>query len=300
MPALIRYRHQVLSLDSSLALTRGNPLGLMASTSFLNPLEGIYTGICTIQRGQPPLIGQIRYVMGTRAAHLTYLLPHNALNSMALPGRLEHLITQAGQWGAFHVVAEVDENSTAFEGMRRAAFSTYAFQRIWRMPADTSQDSHSPWVVAVETDTHAIRSLYQSLVPSLIQPMEGVIGNHPQGLLVRQGNDLVAYAEVVYGPRGVWVQPFIHPSVENPGQLLPSLATSIPRTAGRPVYLCVRSYQAWLETALNEIRADCGARQALMVRHIAMLQRVGQMAAVPNLENSRAETSLPLAPFNQE
>jgi len=236
-------------------------------------------------------VGQVRCGLGARRARLTYLLPHNALNSMALPALLEHLTARAGSWGAFHVLAEVDEHSSAFEGMRRASFSTYAFQRIWKLPM---QNQENPWPAAGEADAMAIRSLYQSLVPSLVQPMEGLVEKKPQGLLLRQGSDLAAYAELVYGPHGIWVQPFVHPSVENPASLLTSLVGSIPHTGGRPVYMCVRSYQSWLETALSEMNADSSPRQALMVRHIAIPQRAAQMVAIPNLENGRAETSIPI------
>jgi hypothetical protein len=294
---LFRYRNQVLPLDSCLALTRGNPLGLLSSASFLNPMEGVFTAICSIQRGQPPLIGQIRASMGSRRAHLTFLLPQNALNTLALPGLLDYLTAQAGRWGAFHVQAEVDEHSSAFEGMRRASFSTYTFQRIWKLPAGGAGAS---WAVASNNDTMAVRSLYQSLVPSLVQPMEGIAEKHPQGLVMRVNNELVAYADVLYGPSGIWVQPFVLPSVEKPGELLSSLAASIPHPGGRTIYLCVRSYQAWLELALGEMNADSGPRQALMVRHIAMTQRAAQTVAIPNLEGTRAETSIPLAHLKGE
>ena len=37
----------------------------------------------------------------------------------------------------------------------------------------------------------------------------------------------------------------------------------------RPVYVCVRSYQAWLETVLEDLGAEAGTRQAVMVRRLA-------------------------------
>lgn len=263
----------------------------------LNPMENVYTAVCVIQRGQPPLIGQVRAPMGARRAHIAFLMPLNALNTMALPALLETLTATAGGWGVFHILAEVDEHSTAFEGLRRASFTTYGFQRIWKLPAAPAA---RPWPAAASADTQAIRSLYQSLVPSLVQPMEGLAERRPQGLIQRREGDLAAYAEVIYGPQGIWVQPFIHPSVENPAEMLSSLAGSIPRTAGRPVYLCVRSYQAWLETTLSELNADSGPRQALMVRHNVITQRAAQPIAIPGLENGRAETSIPIVHIKRD
>jgi hypothetical protein len=37
------------------------------------------------------------------------------------------------------------------------------------------------------------------------------------------------------------------------------------------VYLCVRSYQAWLEPVLADLGARAGERQAVMVKHLTHL-----------------------------
>jgi hypothetical protein len=54
----------------------------------------------------------------------------------------------------------------------------------------------------------------------------------------------------------------------------------------RPVYICVRSYQAWLEPVLADLGAKAGPRQAVMVKHLvhtvkdATLVRATQPAGV--------------------
>ena len=57
------------------------------------------------------------------------LLPQ--LDHAALPELVEHLVVQVGEWGAFHVIAEIDETSDAFPALRQAGFSVYAWQRMW-------------------------------------------------------------------------------------------------------------------------------------------------------------------------
>ena len=37
----------------------------------------------------------------------------------------------------------------------------------------------------------------------------------------------------------------------------------------RDVYVCVRSYQAWLESVLEDLGAQAGPRQAVMVKRLA-------------------------------
>jgi len=320
LPTLVRYRHQALYLDSVLALTRSEALGLSGIAAHLNPLRGVYTGVCSPGRSGPKgsrrLFGQVRYVMGTRTARLAFLLPADGLNAISLPALLEHLTLKAGKWGAFHFLAEVDEHTTAFEGLRRASFSVYAWQRIWRLPGEPPAGPSGGngtggrcWQPVQDSDTIAVRSLYQSLVPSLVQPMEGVLEKRLHGLVCvgtsprAHPGSIQAYVELISGPRGIWVQPYVHPDIQDPRGLIADLVPHIPGFAGgkaggrrtRPIYVCVRSYQSWLELALQELEADTGPRQALLVKHLAISQRATQALRIPGLENGRAEPSAPLA-----
>ena len=52
-----------------------------------------------------------------------------------------------------------------------------------------------------------------------------------------------------------------------------SLVSHLRDRRNRPVYLCVRSYQAWLEPALEDLGAVAGERQAVMVKHLTRLVR---------------------------
>jgi len=297
LPALLRFRKQVLSLDSTLLLTHGNPLGPFAVLAYLNPVQGVYTGVCSNGKGKPPLFGQIRYAMGARCARLAFVMPVDGLNSITLPSLIEHLTIQAGVWGAMHFLAEVDGQNTAFEGLRRAGFSVYDWQRIWRFPGTGMPEGYQTqgtWQSAGEADGIAIRGLYQSLVPALVQPMEGLFEKRLQGLVCRRNGELLAYADLVYGPQGICIQPYVHPGVEDVVSLLSGLASGIPRRAGRPVYIIIRSYQGWLEAALEDLNVEVGPRQALMVKHLAIAQRATQVLRLPNLENGRAEPSAPI------
>ncbi len=298
LPTLYRYRHQVLSLDSAFALTRGNPISAMGALANLNPIQGVYTGYCSNGKGNPPLFGQLRYALGAKAARLVFLAPPEGLNAITLPNLLEHMAVKAGEWGAFYLLAEVDDQTTAFEGLRRAGFSIYAWQRIWKFTGSEvplgSTDRKS-WQVANSADQIAVRNLYQSLVPALVQPLENVGEKGLQGVINRREGEAIAYGDLIYGPRGIWVQPFVHPSADEVSSLLADLVCSLPRRAGRPVYLCIRSYQGWLETAMQDLNVEVGPRQALMVKHLAISQRAVQPVRLPALEKSRAEPSVPIA-----
>ena len=82
--------------------------------------------------------------------------------------------------------------------------------------------------------------------------------------------------------------------------LLADLVCSLPRRGDRPVYLCIRSYQGWLEVAMEDLNVEVGPRQALMVKHLAVSQRAVQPVRLPALEKSRAEPSAPIANIDRK
>lgn len=282
----------MLSLDSVLELTRGNPLEPRNLLSQLNPVYGIYTGVFANEHGQTELLAQIRYPLGAHSAHLAFLLPDLTCNSIALPGLLEHLAVQVGEWGALYLIGEVEEHSLAFEAMRRAGFSNYTWQRIWRFDRAPEMlpdgEESLDWKNPRSSDSIPVRILYQFVVPGLIQPVEGQVWERLHGLVYRQHGELLAYADLVYGPEGTWVQPFIHPEVAHVDRLLVKLVTRL-RRERRPVYLCVRSYQAWLESPLEDLSAQVGPRQAVMVKRLALAEKVSLTVPVSAMEKGRAE-----------
>jgi hypothetical protein len=52
------------------------------------------------------------------------------------------------------------------------------------------------------------------------------------------------------------------------------------------IYICVRSYQAWIESILEELPVLAGPRQALMVRHLALVQKALAPILSPAIEKT--------------
>ena len=129
LPTIARYRNDVLTLDSTRALTRGHPLGAMGLLAYINPARHLYAAVKNSD--DTTLLGGIIHTHGETFAKLLYLAPSFNLNSPYLPELIEHLTAHAGEWQAFHVIAEVDETSDVFMALRKSGFSVYAWQRIW-------------------------------------------------------------------------------------------------------------------------------------------------------------------------
>lgn len=296
-PALHRYRNQCLFLDSTRLLTKGPkliPAGALFSYFTLG--SGIFTYQSTTNgRSNNILIGQVVHPNGKASARLSFLTPVASLDTPSFPGFVEHVVKEIGERGAIHLLAEVDEVERAFESLRKVGFATYARQRIWRYNKETAGEVlETPWRNGVDRDLISVRSLYANLVPGLVQQVEHPAAHHLQGMVYRQGDELLAYVEIKYGPQGILVQPFIHPNVENVSARLAYLLHNLPYRRSRPVYLCVRSYQSWLEPSIEDLGAQAGPRQAVMVRHLAIPQKYARKYLLPALERGRPEVSAPI------
>jgi hypothetical protein len=284
-------------MDSVQYLTRGSPVSLYALLSNLDPSRGSFTGVLSAE-GIPELIGQMGYTLGARSAHMTFIAPSKASSSPGLPELFDGLVCQAGEWGALNLLAEVDEHDPIFENLRHSGFTVYGWQRIWRFAVEMQPAivGSSEWKPVTPMDEIPIRSLYQQLVPPLVQQAEPQVGRIPQGMLYRIAGDIVAFVESVKGPQGIYLQPVIHPSVVDvPGLLRSLIASFVNPSAPRPIFLAVRHYQAWLENALDYMQAHASPRQALFVRHLANVQRVPAFnKAVNVIDAHQAEPTSPI------
>jgi len=295
-PVLQRYRSQSVFLDTILVLTRGPMLMSGALLSFLAPQVGIITSVCRGKEdcGQT-LIGQVIHSPGSQFAHLTFVTPEEALDSPAFSALLDDFVVISGERGAFRLLADVDDRSRAFEALRRSGFAIYSRQRVWQLTGQPAVERKANcWRVANGEDTIPVRSLYNNLVPGLVQQVEPFSVPRPQGLVYYQGDDLIAYIELKYGHRGIWGQPFVHPDAEDIPDRFIDLLQHLPYRGSRPLYLCVRSYQSWLEPAIENLGADPGPLQAVMVKYLAVPQKAARMFALPALEGGHSEVSAPM------
>ncbi len=266
LPTIYRYRAEAISLDSIRLLTRGNPLGAAGFMSYFNPARHLYTAIN--QENGTTLLGGVIQTNGDSFAKLVYIAPSTQLTNPGLPALIEHLSAQAGYWGAFHVLAEIDETSEAFPSLRAAGFSVYAWQRIWDVSHITPTTTASGWTRTQSVNLPSIQALYHQIVPPLLQPVEPT-PKRAVGLVCGEGSK--CYVNVIYGMRGIVLNPLIHPEATDVAARLSNLLNHLPDRRNRPVYLCVRSYQTWLGPVLEDLGGKASPRQAVMVKHLARM-----------------------------
>jgi len=264
LPLLARYRNDALTLDSTRALTRGHPLGAASLLAYINPARHMYAAVAN--SSEHSLLGGVIHTRDEAFARLLYLAPASHIDHAALPELVEHLVVRVGEWGAFHVIAELDETSQVFPALRQAGFSVYAWQRMWDISTLNSSSTAKDWKRARSINRPDLQSLHHQIVPQLMHPLEPLPKN-ARGLIC--DGEVKCYVNLATGGRGIVLTPLIHPETMDVELKLTSLLNCIPERHERPIYLCVRSYQAWLESTLADLGAKSAPRQAVMVKHLA-------------------------------
>ena len=277
LPYLHSFRDEAVGLDAARTLTRGNPLGAVGLLSYVNPTRHIYSAIANGEGNS--VLGGIIHRQDDTFAKLYYLAPSSQLDHPYLPDLIENLSEQAGTWGAFHVLAEVDETNDAFVSLRKSGFSVYAWQRMWDVSSieesgsgsraeRMSQTEVEAWMRVKSVHVPSVQSLYHQIVPPLLHPVEP----QPKAAISWMCNEgAKCYVNVSQGAYGIVLTPLIHPEATNVSEKISALISNLPDRRGRPVYICVRSYQAWIEPVLADLGAKAAERQAVMVKHLARL-----------------------------
>jgi hypothetical protein len=234
--------------------------------------------------------------MGASYARLSFLAPESEMELPGLSALSDYMAGQMGSQGALHILADVDESNHVFQLLHQAGFAIYARQRIWRLEGQPIGEADPvTWRTCRSRDAIGVRSLYCNLVPGLVQQVEPLPKKNPKGIVHYQDGNLLAFIELKYGRNGIWVQPFVHPDAEGFDRRLVHLLNELPGRGERPLYICVRSYQSWLESAIEAMGAQPGSLQAVMVRHLTVARRVNQSYPLPAINGTRAEPTAPIA-----
>lgn len=278
IPTIARYRNDVLTLDSARALTRGHPLGAMGLLAYINPARHLYAAISNER--DATLLGGIIHTRGETFAKLLYLAPSSHLNDPQLPALIEHLTSHAGEWKVFHVIAEIDEASNVFPALQTSGFTVYASQRLWDVTnvKKTESSFHAGWKRMQSINLPAVQNLHYQIVPQLLHSIEPA-PNRVGGFV---HENMKCFAHVTSGMFGIVLTPLFHLDEDNAEEKIISLVARL-QNGNRKIYLNVRSYQTWLEPALEDLGAKASARQVVMVKYLVRLIKEGKpMRAVPN------------------
>lgn len=315
-------------LDAETGLTQGNHPLQHALLGYLMPMAGsptfIWRGDGAAERNgaagharrgraeprpasaaapDPPLaFAQLRHRPGEEHARILFVAPPAADGAGWLP-LLERLIVEAGERRAQNLLAEVNEKSPEYEALREAGFAIYARQSLWKLAPSTAPavaGEPAPMRAATRADTIAVSTLYSNIVPRLVQQVEPGPRHIERGYVLDHGGELVAYLAVRRGPLGIWVEPFLHPEAYDHSEaVLNACLQLVPSRREKPLYLCVRRYQDWLQDVMARAGFESLGSQAVMVKRLVVRLSEPLIKPLPVVDGQVA-TPIGTAQFRQQ
>ena len=241
------------------------------------------------------MVGQIYLPANSRVSRFSFLLCEDFSASAGIYALIEFLSYQAGENQALNLVAEVENNPGLFEMLRRAGFSAFGIETVWKLAERFDKPGlSSSWKNAIDKDEIGIRSLYQAVTPPLEQGAELYQPNCQHRMVHSSKSEINGWAQYKSGPLGTYINLVLHPSLNDPEALLGELSGSI-YSQGRPVYLRIRSHQSWLNSALEKSGALVTGEYTLMVKHLAVSQKsVVANGTLARVEARQAKPTVPI------
>lgn len=285
--ALNTARHHALFLHNQSVLTRGT--AALIRRALLAPLCS-FTGTHTVVSAGDGLVLQAQRFAGRSLAALVFLAPQAAANGAVLTGAVEYMLKQLGPHGVQGIFAELDEHSAANAALQQAGLSVQGHQRMWRLTNMPPAGSDNLlWQPQLSRHALAVRLLRNSLVPAHMQHLDCGSADMRDSLVLYESGQLAAFADVQRGPKGIWVQLLIEPGRALADRLMALMLHLRPRPS-RPVYVCVRAHQDWLEPVLEGLDAQPGPRQAVLVRRMVQPVKVKDLQKIAKAAGVEAST----------
>ena len=256
-----------------------------------------YTGLAKEMKGKVTLIGRIFMNIGDEASRLAFL--DHARQPVIMPSSPCWIILPGNpNRGAYRFLAEMDEDDEAFECFRMAGFSVYTRQKIWKIPLEPGLQTEleGEWQPLQSFDVHDVQNLNHAIVPPLVQGAEGLDKRPIRGLVYRINGELLAFVEVISGPSGIYLIPVFHPNLQEPRLVLSAMINKVNGQNGKKIYLAIRDYQSWLQSALEGLNGKSSTRKVLMVKHLVHRQKVAALNPIRKvLEAHGTEPTAPIA-----
>jgi len=296
-----RLSGQGTCLDAETCFIRGWHSLQSALFGYLAPGVGAPTFVWHSgeRRNGVAAFGQMQHRPGDDLARLLFVAPaYAAAAGPAWEDLIERFAEAAGERGAHNLIAHVNQGCGEFDALRGLGFAVYARQAIWRLagrPALAAAAAAPALRPEHSSDSWGIYTLYNNVVPRLIQQVEPPPKPQRRGYVLEEDGEIVAYLNLERGPLGLWCEPFLHPQAySRSAEVISSFMRLSGAGADRPVYFCVKSYQDWLHEPLAEAGFQAAGDQAVMVKRLAVRLAEVEPSLVALLENSRAEVTSPL------
>jgi hypothetical protein len=316
LPLVLRLQRAGIALCLEEALTQpASPLREML-TSYIFPRG---TSVCTYildyrENGQR-LSGfaQIRKGSGRPESEVIYIAPAlvDGNGTYATWQRLlAHLCVVAGEQGQQRLYARTACDSEEQRLFQHVGFMPYTHEDIYRLDriAPLQADSAQPASGTVgerallrpqtSSDSWGVQRLYAAISPRFVEQIEGSARGqweirrslwggreNRKGYVAEEQDEIVACLQLRHGRRGSWLKILLHPQAHDWADSLVQQGLHLPGVSpDRPLYCSIRDYQGGLRVILERFGFQFFARQAVMVKHMAVWAKEPLPRLLPALE----------------
>jgi len=194
----------------------------------------------------------------------------NASNSNLLE-LIEFLTAQAGQEGMRQCAVVLDESHWVTGSFRQNGFGVYAKQSVWQFTGPFPSDLPEDWQSVTPTPFDEYDRFYESQITPLIRRLGSNWRQNTLYALKKDGMILATAKASASAPCSrVYLEPIFHPAVDNPANLLFSLAKKLCSAGQQEINVLIPGFQAWVADSLRDEGFAPVSRQILFVKNLAV------------------------------
>jgi len=281
-----------ISFDSGTSLTRD--LHLLRNAFLANLLPELLPETLVLNGTNRTLgFAQLSHRRGTAAARLQFLAPREICRGAMGSDLIEALLRTAGRRQAQQILADAEDKSEECGFLRREGFSIYARQDIWKgIPPFPQSDRKPPGTLGplLPAGVPSVHALYCSIVPALVHQVEG-FPHPPRGWMLFEEGELVGFFHLRIGSRGLWMEPFFHPGAHHAAEWIAAWLGTLRLRPQDPVYLCVRSYQDWVGSILQDFGFSLFSRRSVLARRVVVTVPILEGVPLPVVEKPATQAT---------
>jgi hypothetical protein len=282
-----------------LNLIYGSPLGFWWTASQFDPAQTVMTILYQRDDGID-FLGQVRVLSQEKVSHIALLGGSEEIEPDDLTLMIKDLSIRTMRMGCMHLVAEVDHKYPLLEKLKSCGFGVSSWQDIWHFNQQRSvrHETRQPeeWCPLAEVDWWQATQLLQAVTPPISQLIDLPAHYQSRYWVCHKHDRIIAFADVRYGPQGIWIQPIFDPEVSLCSDLLHDLIHNLPARLSRPIYISIRSYQSWLFRSVELMDVDYVGHQAILVKHQVGYVKEYSTPELIRLEKRKAKPSNPVLP----
>jgi hypothetical protein len=222
---------------------------------------------------------------------------------------LAHLCVQTAERGSLRIYARLPVQSEELQLFRNVGFLEYGQEDIFQLDPAVDRSAITTTLQLRPqqlSDGWGLQKLYTTLVPRLVQNVEGLAQGqwslaqrrwgeqgHRSGYVWEVDGELLGALHIRTGKRGYWVRTLLHPDALDHAEELGQAALKLTAVhLHLPVYFALREFESGWRNVLPLLGFKPLTSQTMVVKHMAVRVRQTTPVRLPALEQTPPESAV--------